>query len=422
MPPAAPHGPPQRTPIRHVVFVVQENRSFNNLFAGYPGAETADHGYDRAGREIRLQPIRLDTVWDIDHSSTAFFAACDGRGSLPGTDCTMDGWNDERVWQGAPPNAPYAYVPHDEIAPYWDIARNYVLSDRTFASNLDGSFTSHQYVVAAYSARAVDYPSANSWGCAGGPLDTIPTLRSNRTYGAAIRVCFDFPTLAEELDAAGLTWRFYAGFPNGDGGLWSSYQADRKIFDGPDWSADVVSPPSRFLTDVAKGQLANVTWVTPTFETSDHAGGFSGLGGPRWIASVVDAIGESKFWPSTAVFVLWDDWGGWFDPVPPVFKDYDGFGFRVPLLMVSPYAKRGYVTHVQYETASVLRYIEDNFGLQPLSAADSRAASPAGDAFDYLQKPRAFHKIAGDAPARYWMRQEGASKIRGVPKSVIGDD
>ena len=99
---------------------------------------------------------------------------------------------------------------------------------------------------------------------------------------------------------------------------------------------------------------------------------------------------------------MWDDWGGWFDPAPPIYADYDGLGFRIPLLIVSPYAKQNDVTHVQYETSSVVRYIEDNFGLPQLAPSDTRANDPATDAFDYTQKPRPFRKITGGKPAAQW--------------------
>jgi phospholipase C len=388
------------SPIKHVVFIIQENRSFNNLFLGYPGATTQAYGYDEAGRKVSLHPQGLATTWDLSHSAKTFFEQCDARGTLPGTHCKMDGWNHGRE-RHDPPNAPYAYVPRDEIAPYWEIAQQYVLADRTFASNLDGSFIAHQYAVAAYASRGVDWPIGTSWGCEGGPTDTIPTLTQVRTYGPSIRACFDNPTIASESDTAGVTWRFYAGAIDRNGGIWSAYQADRKVFYGADWSADVISPASRFLRDVARGTLANVTWITPIWENSDHPG-LLGSGGPHWVASLVNAVGESKFWKTTAIFIMWDDWGGWFDPVRPVYEDYDGLGFRVPLIIVSPYAKQGYVTHVQYETASVLRFIEDNFGLPQLARSDRRANDPAGDAFDYRQKPRRFEKIHGGRPASYW--------------------
>ena len=121
---------------------------------------------------------------------------------------------------------------------------------------------------------------------------------------------------------------------------------------------------------------------------------------------------------------MWDDWGGWFDPVKPIYEDYDGLGFRVPLLIVSPYAKQGSVTHVQYETSSVLRYIEDNFDLPQLSKSDARASDPANDpaAFDYRQSPRKFAKIVGAKPAAYWLQLERTSRHQGKPSNIIGSD
>ena len=120
---------------------------------------------------------------------------------------------------------------------------------------------------------------------------------------------------------------------------------------------------------------------------------------------MVDTVGKSKFWDSTAIFVQWDDWGGLYDHVPPPYEDYDGLGFRVPLLVISPYAKHDYVSHVQYETASVLRFAEDLFGLGQLAAADKRANSPALDCFDFSQKPRPFVKIKAPLPAKFFMHQ-----------------
>lgn len=332
----------------------------------------------------------------------------------------MDGWNKEVAEPNPPHNPAYSYVPQTETKPYWAMARDYVLADRMFASNLDGSFVAHQYIVAGYASQTVDFP-VNQWGCQGGKDDTVRTLTQQRDSGPAIPACFDNPTIASEADAAGVSWRFYAGLTYGNGGLWSSYQADRKIYRGPDWAADVIDPPAQFLTDIGNGKLANVTWITPTWQTSDHPG-LSATQGPAWVASLVNAVGKSSFWKSTAIFIIWDDWGGWFDPVKPVYKDYDGLGFRVPLLIVSPYAKQGYVTHAQYETASVLRFIEDNFGLSQLAKSDGRAADPVGDAFDYYQPPRKFKRIGGAKPSSYWMRLERADQLLPKPPSILGDD
>ncbi|HYL27345.1 MAG TPA: alkaline phosphatase family protein [Candidatus Nitrosotalea sp.] len=412
---------PSESPIAHVVFIIQENRSFNNLFLGYPGATTADSGYDSSGRKVHVRPLELWATWDPGHAARDFFAACDGKGKLRGTKCAMDGWNREYRPPNAPPDVAYSYVPRSEIEPYWALARQYVLSDHTFTSNLDGSFVAHQYAVAAYAGGAVDYP-AGAWGCEGGKGDMIPTLLQDRRMGPPVTACFDSPSIASEADAAGIGWRFYADSLSGSGGLWSSYQANRKIFDGPDWNEHVINPSSQFLTDVANGRLAAITWITPTFATSDHPSPDARYG-PAWIASVVNAIGTSRFWKSTAIFIMWDDWGGWFDPVPPVHEDYDGLGFRVPLLIASPYAKRGSVTHVQYETAGVLRYIEDNFGLPTLAASDARANDPANDpaVFDYQQQPRRFEKIRGEKPRPYWTQLEQSARPKREAGVTDGD-
>ncbi len=410
------------SPIQHVVFIVQENRSFNNLFMGYPGATTQSYGYDTNGKKITLQKVDLSTSWDIDHFSASFFAACDSAKGLPGTHCKMDGWNEEHATLGAPMNPAYSFVRKHDIQPYWDLAKQYVLADRAFASNMDGSFVAHQYTIAAYAGRSVDGP-LSEWGCEGGKDDTIATLTKKRKLGPSVVACFNNATIGTNADATGATWRYYTAGIYDDGGLWSAYQAIAPVYNRPDWSADVINPAAQFLTDVKSGTLANVTWITPTYENSDHPG-LRASGGPGWVASLVDAIGQSKFWQSTAIFIMWDDWGGMFDPVKPVYEDYDGLGFRVPLIVISPYAKQSSVTHKQYETASVLRFIEDNFNLPRMAKSDARANDPAGDpaVFDYNQPPRAFRKIRGAKPTQYWIEQARHSTLRGKPATMIGDD
>jgi phospholipase C len=200
----------------------------------------------------------------------------------------------------------------------------------------------------------------------------------------------------------------YGNDGGGNGGTWSAYQAVNHIFNGPDWKKDVISPNWRFITDVRKGKLANFTWITPECAESDHlecGGGY----GPSWVSAIVNTVGASKFWDSTAIFVQWDDWGGFYDHVAAPFEDYDGLGFRVPLLVISPYAKKDYVSHVQYETASVLRFAEDLYGLPQLAAADARANSPAADCFDFSQSPRPFVKIKAPYPASFFIRHKFTS-------------
>ena len=166
----------------------------------------------------------------------------------------------------------------------------------------------------------------------------------------------------------------------------------------------MICPQTDFFSYVHRGNLPSVSWVTPTCANSDHAGCDSATG-PKWVASLVNAIGKSQYWKSTAIFIFWDDPGGWYDHVPPKMLDYDGLGYRIPMLVVSPYAKKDYVSHVGYEHGSVLRFIEDRFGLQPLSATDKRAVSPALDCFDFGQAPRAFAPIPSTMSERDFLRQ-----------------
>ncbi len=390
--------------IDHIVWIVQENRSFDNLFYGFPGADTATTGKNSKGKTITLKPVSLKRLYNIAHSAQAMFAACRGTGSEPGKKCRMDGFDNEGFY-GGPPNPQYVYVPHSDTRPYFEMAHQYVLADRMFQSQLDESFVAHQYIIAAQAQSTVNIPSGQ-WGCAGGSGDLVYTITQDRNpKGPQQPACFDYKTMADELDAAGKSWRFYTSrfgtSGSGGGSWWSAYQAVYHIYNGSDWRY-VIAPQKLFLTAVKQGKLDDFTWITPTCEESDHVGCGGGYG-PSWVAAVVNAIGESKFWKTTAIFVQWDDWGGLYDHVPPPFMDYDGLGFRVPLMVISPYAKKGYVSHVQYETASVLRFAENLWGLHHLAAADARAVSPAADCFDFSQSPRKFVHIRAPKGPEFFM-------------------
>ena len=282
------------------------------------------------------------------------------------------------------------------MKPYFSIAKQYVLADKMFASNFDGSsFVSHQYLIAAQASSTVDYP-LTYWGCDGGPQDTIGTITQQRTYGSSIQACFDNQTLGDELDAAGISWRYYTSNIYKDGNLWNAYQAISHIRYGPDWKADVVNPQTRFFKDVKNGVLPAVSWVTPTCENSDHSGCNTGHG-PAWVASLVNAIGKSQYWNSTAIFIMWDDYGGWYDHVPPALVDYDGLGIRVPLLIVSPYAKQGYVSHVHYEHGSILSSSRTSSGLRgwrPATPARPRRKTTAS-----TSRSRHVHSLRSTPPS-----------------------
>jgi phospholipase C len=235
-------------------------------------------------------------------------------------------------------------------------------------------------------------PSTAPWGCDAPPGTTAQLVGPNGTDLPGVFPCFDYQTMADLLDAKGITWRYYAP-ANGPpiNSTSSAYEAIRHIFYGNNWTSNNISPQTQVLTDIANGDMAQVTWIVPDWLHSDHPGNNSDEG-PDWVASIVNVIGASPLWNSTAIFIMWDDWGGWYDHVVPQSIDSMGPGFRVPLIVVSPYAKHGYVSHQVYETASVLTYMEKDFGLPNLGARDA-TANDLSDCFDYSQKPTPYVAI-----------------------------
>ena len=143
---------------------------------------------------------------------------------------------------------------------------------------------------------------------------------------------------------------------------------------------------------------------------SDHPGDNSDTG-PSWVAQVVNAIGESKAWNTTAIIIVWDDWGGWYDHVaPPGKRSYGGLGFRVPAIVVSPYAKMGYVSHVEYDFGSIIKFVEENWDLPSLGTSDKNAAGFLDDFFDFTQQPRAFVPIGSKYAKTYFLHQRPSNR------------
>jgi phospholipase C len=398
--------------VKHIVIVIQENRSFDNLFSGFEGADAPTFGY-AGSRRLRLHATRLEDPGNIENN---------WRDSIGGWNHgKMNGFEVEHFY-GGPKDYAYAYVPRDESAPYWAMARRYVLADRMFPTEFGPSFTAHLSLIAANTTFSpqplaqVDAPDALPWGCdapAGTRSFTIDAQRVERFNGPF--PCFhDFPTIADRLDAARVSWKYYASPLSRIGGqVWSEYDSVRHVRYGSDWQK-VISPQTEILRDLRRGALAGVSWVTPDWQDSDHTG--SGYDrGPSWVASIVNAIGKSAYWKSTAIVVLWDDWGGWYDDAPPPQLDFRGLGIRVPCIIVSPYArvspgaKAGYVSHTQYEFGSILKFVEEVFALPPIGLpsagfTDTRATSIL-DSFDFTAAPRAFAPIPAKYPASTFLRE-----------------
>jgi phospholipase C len=371
--------------IQHVVIIMQENRSFDNLFNGFPGADTVTSGLN--GKiVVPLKPMSLGGGPDVDHSHTSWWTDWDNG--------KMDGFAHDAGSTSTAASTSlvaYSYVPQSDVLPYWELAQRYTIGDRMFQSNTGPSFVAHQYMIAGQSGEASENPNSTSaWGCDAPAATRVALVGPNGTDLPGVFPCFDYTTMADLLDAKGISWRYYAPGTTDSFYIISAFDAIRHIRYGQDWTTKVISPETNILTDIPNGNLAQVTWVVPTFNHSDHPGSLPE--GPDWVAAVVNAIGNSPFWNSTAIFVAWDDWGGWYDHVPPPQVDNMGLGFRVPLLVISPYAKTGYISHVTHESSGFLTYIEENFGLPSLGSRDV-LADDFSDCFNYDQPPQSFLKI-----------------------------
>lgn len=451
-----------KTCLRHVVIIVQENRTFNNIFAGnggFPGATTTTQGTESNNGNPKVinltaRQFSAETLSDPDHSFPMSLTAWDGpQTGFQGATGAMDGFDQNYATRGA---YTYAYLKYSDVKPYWDMARQYTLADQMFPTEFGPSFSAHLNLVAGSSQiqtsphlAVAGLPPQYPWGCDELPFANVAVVDTSRTMHSGadgVPPCFSdsqLQTLADTMDANAVSWAYYAppvvGRSGDDGQLWSIFDAIKYVRNGVDWQRNVLSPPTKVITAAHNFQeyvifgdsFPNVSWVVPDYVNSDHAQSCyqSGLGcscpdgsypctsdtGPSWVASVVNAIGsQPDLWASTAIVVVWDDWGGWYDPVSPPQLDYRGLGIRVPCIIISPYAKAGYVSHTQYEFGSILKFVENVFSLPSLGGGfagytdDTHAGSPVhgiGDAFDFTQAPIPFQPIAAPYAEQFFMSQ-----------------
>jgi phospholipase C len=405
LPLSAARSAPPAPRFKHIILMIQENRSFDNFFATYPGADGTTQGLTHTGKWVALTKAPLTGV-DIGHTWQQFVKSYD-NGKMDGFDLNgFGGWGNS----GKAGTYPYQYVDPSQIAPYWTMAQQYVLADHMFETQASGSFIGHQDLIAAGTAinsteSLVNYPTNAPWGC-DAPKGTVTSLLNTKRellLDQGPFPCLSYPTLATLFDAAHVTWKYYAPpLSTNVGYLWSAFDAIKAVRYGPDWKRNIVEPQTKVFTDIAKGRLPQFSWVLPDWLDSDHPGTPTD-DGPSWVASVVNAVGRSKYWKSTAILVVWDDWGGFYDHVTPPQVDYQGLGFRVPFLAIAPYAKKGYVSHNVYAFGSIVRFIEDNWNLGTLHATDQYSPDFVNDFFNFKQKPRAFVPIQAPRGKRYFL-------------------
>jgi phospholipase C len=395
------------TPIDHVVMLMQENHTFDNYFSEFPGVEqppssvcmpdwiaepaipgktsapTGSPGVPAPSSGPTATPIPVANhtpvpssvpsatqcfprfhlsshrTVDLNHGAPAALRAYDGG--------KMDGFSSAQAQYGLPLNLTVGYYDGADLPLYYNLASQYVLAQHFFSSAWGSSEINHMYAVAARG---------------GGPLPATG---------------YTFPTIFDELEAAGVSWKFYVqnydptvNFLHVDKTtdkasqlIWAPLLNFQRFVDGTPLSSHIVDL-SQYWTDLEHGTLPQVAYIAPS-GLSEHPPGDITVG-QSFAVSAVTSLMRSSAWDSSLFVLTWDDWGGWYDHVLPPQIDGDGYGFRVPALFVSPYAKAGTIDNTTYDFTSILRFVEDNWSLPPLTGRDATANSVA-NALDFGRPP-----------------------------------
>jgi len=439
---------------KHVVVIFQENRTPDNLFQGlctapYGSAQSCSTTATGAQYDIQTQHwlnkksatgvtepgvAPLANAYDLDHSHGGFTNMCDANATTGA--CAMDGAAAVGCGGTCPTIPQFRYVDNSTgiLNPYLQLATQYGWANLMFQTNQGPSFPAHQFIFGGTSAPTTADDAAGVFaaqntagasteaGCTAPTGTTVVVLDSSGATNA-IYPCFEHSTVADILPSS-VTWRYYA--PNAVS-IWTAPNAIQHICQstgpggqcvGQSWTNNVDLKPPNVLNDITSCNLRSVSWVIPGGQNSDHAQSNDG-GGPSWVASIVNAIGNSTtcdngagYWNDTAIFITWDDWGGWYDHEPPTILpkpegDYQ-YGFRVPLVVVSASTPKGYISNTRYDFGSILRFVEHNFGIREgaLNFADARATSDLTEFFNVDQAPRAFQSVASPKNATFFLQDK----------------
>ncbi|HEY9152011.1 MAG TPA: alkaline phosphatase family protein [Anaerolineales bacterium] len=369
--PVQPNG--TKTPIQHLIVLMQENHTFDNYFGTYPGVDGLPAGTcmpvdpTNPSNTNCVKPFHIGDlpITDLDHSLATF--------QLQFASGKMNGFVYAQNQRNIDGKIAMGYYDGSDIPYYWNLADEYVLFDRFFSSDHSGSPENHMFWVTAQSGS-----------------NRIAT----KGYGNDVQTIFD------ELQASGVSWKFYVenydpkinyrtvGNVTGNREsqvIWVPLLNFDRFIDNPTYASHIVDL-NQYYTDLQNGTLPAVAYIAPS-GASEHPPG-SIRSGEKFVKALVQALLRSDAWSSSAFVLAYDDWGGWYDHVKPPQVDQNGYGFRVPVLLISAYARRGYVDHTQLDFTSILKFIEDNWSVAPLTQRDANANSLVS-AFDFSSPPRA---------------------------------
>lgn len=405
-----------RWPVKRVIYLMLENRSFDHLFGRFPGARGARSGI-RDGEEVPLVRCPEWLPDDILHSTGAWRA------------CFNDGAMDGFAREGAGEHFAYSQFAPRDLPNYFTWAKEFVLGDNFFASVAGPSYPNHLYFVAGQAARAIDNPENirarwdgnkvfKSWGCDAYGDDVHVLVRNDDGSIGRSEPCFDFGSVGEQLSRRNIDWASYSADPYQAGYIWQAYTSIRDVFHNEEVWDEHIWPVDDLLRDIEADALPSVTWITPRYQLSDHPP-FSTKHAHNWVTEVTNAVMRSGMWEHVAMFITWDEWGGFYDHVPPPTIDEVPLGFRAPLLVISPYAKRGYVDDAFGEFSSPLRFIADNWGL-PYLTSRIRRSHNFSHVFDFDRRPRSAHPLPPvEASGSFW---DWPEQYPGWPAGVEPED
>ena len=381
------------TPIEHFVVVMQENHTFDNYFGTYPGADglppdecmpvnPRDPSDDRCVRPFHS----TGPSEDLDHS-VATFEIQYNKGRLDGFVHALNLRNQNGRMS-------MRYYDDRDLPYYWNLVDEYVVFDRFFSSDKGGSLSNHMFWVAARGVVDSSVPPSG----------------------------YDIPTIFDALQAAGVSWKFYVQNydpditfrtpPESEDAdrisqvVWCPLLAIPRFVDDPTLSSHIVDL-DEYYEDLRSDRLPAVSYIIPS-GASEHPPG-SIQAGQRFISGLIHALMQSDAWESSAFLVTYDDWGGWYDHVPPPQVDSLGYGFRVPAFLVSSYAREGHIDSTVMDFSSIPRFIEENWGLEPIAERDA-SANTFMLAFDFERPPR---------PPQFISHQRGESKRPAPSRTVI---
>jgi phospholipase C len=376
------------TPIQHAVFIVQENRSFDSYFGTFPGADGIP--MDTSGNPT--------TCLDDPATNTCVYPyhdAADINGGGPHNNHSvivdtdnglMDGYLASKAAAGTPRNDVMGYHDQRELPAYWSFAKQFTLQDHMFGPVRGWSQIAHNYLVSAWSAVCADPSRAST---------CTTNVRGTDSETVTPQPDYAWTDITYLLHKAGVSWKYYIGSgtqPDCDEGemsccpeaqsagtqeIWNPLLDFKTVHD--DGQLSDIQDVSNFYTAAAAGKLPAVSWVIPSREVSEHPDAPISAG-QAYVSGVINALMRSPEWSSTAIFLTWDDWGGFYDHVVPPSVDSVGYGIRVPAMVISPWARRGYIDHRVLSFDAYLKFIEDNWlGGQRIDPASDGRPDPRPD-------------------------------------------